>query len=166
MSHRKRQRSRVPLSSSYDFLGHVSSSIGGQLKTLSDKDKHAINDGVFHLLSEIGFEQLPEVLECFFDNKTIIKKNNRYCFGIELVERCLRSSNKDISLYQQNQKDHLDISNENVYCGTGGAAPLILDYEKKIYRPSLKTDLLNAARVVDKLRNLSFFSRPLVLTDI
>ena len=27
-------------------------------------------------------------------------------------------------------------------------------------------DLLNAARVVDRLDNLSFFSRPLVLTDI
>ena len=114
MSRRKRQRSRVPLSSSYDFSGHVSNSIGGQLKTLSDKEKHAINDGVFYLLSEIGFEQLPEVLECFVDNKTIIKKNNRYCFGIELVERCLRSFNKEILLYQQKQKDYLDISNGNV----------------------------------------------------
>ena len=51
-------------------------------------------------------------------------------------------------------------------CGTGGAAPLILDFEKKIYRPSLKNDLLSAARVVDKLEHLSFFSRPLVLTDV
>ena len=166
MSRRKGQRSRAPLGTQYALPDHFSNSVGGQLKTISDKEKHAINDGVFHLLSEIGFEQLPKFLECFVDNKTIIKKNNRYCFGIELVERCLRSFNKDISLYQQNQKDSLDISNENVYCGTGGAAPLILDYEKKIYRPSLKTDLLNAARVVDKLQNLSFFSRPLVLTDI
>ena len=166
MSRRKGQRSRAPLDSDHALAYHVSSSIGGQLKTLSDKEKYEINDGVFHILSEIGFEQLPGFLDCFVDNKTVIKKNNRYCFGIELVERCLKSFNKDILLYQQNKKDYLDISNRNVYCGTGGAAPLILDYEKKIYRPSLKTDLLSAARVVDKLGHLSFFSRPLVLTDI
>ena len=102
MSRRKGQRSRAPLGSAYALPDHFSNSVGGQLRTLSDKEKHEINDGVFHLLSEIGFEQLPEFLECFVDNKTIIKKNNRYCFGIELVERCLRSFNKDISLYQQN----------------------------------------------------------------
>ena len=166
MSRRKRQRSKAPLGSGYALNGHVFTPIGAQLKTLSDKDKHAINGGVFHLLSEIGFEQLPRFLECFVDNKIITKKNNRYCFGIELVEKCLRSAKKEILLYEQNQIDYLDISNGNVYCGTGGAAPLILDHEKKIYRPSLRKDLLNAARVVDKLSNLSFFSRPLVLTDI
>ena len=114
MSRRKGQRSRAPLGSAYALPDHFSNSVGGQLRTLSDKEKHEINDGVFHLLSEIGFEQLPEFLECFVDNKKIIKKNNRYCFGIELVERCLRSFDKDISLYQQNQKDSLDLSNENV----------------------------------------------------
>ena len=71
MSRRKGQRSRAPLGNKYPLADHVSNSVGGRLKTLSDKEKHAINDGVFHLLSEIGFEQLPEFLECFVDNKTI-----------------------------------------------------------------------------------------------
>ena len=117
-------------------------------------------------MSELGLEQLPKFLERFVDNKTIIKKNNRFCFGLGLIDQCLKSFNNKILLHQQNRENYLDLSRGNVYFGTGGAAPLILDYENKIYRPSLGKDLLNAARVVDKLDNLSFFSRPLVLTDI
>ena len=166
MSRRRGPRSRVSQGGGSPLPGFVSHAIGGHLNTLTNKEKHEINDGVLQVLSEIGFEQLPKFLECFIDNKTITKKNNRYCFGIELIERCLTSTNNEILLYRQNQEDYLSLSNGNVYCGTGGAAPLILDYEKKIYRPSLRKDLLSAARVVDKLENLRFFSRPLVLTDI
>ena len=139
---------------------------GNSLNTLSEKEKAEINAGVQHILSEIGFEQLPKFLECLVDNKTIIKKNNRFCFGLELIDECLKSFNNKILLHQQNRENYLDLSKGNVYFGTGGAAPLILDYEKKVYRPSLGKDLLNAARVVDRLDNLNFFSRPLVLTDI
>ena len=143
-------------------LGFFSSS----LNTLSEKDKAEIHAGVQHILSEIGFEQLPKFLERFVDNKTIIRKNNRFCFGLGLIDQCLQSFNNKVLLHQQNRENYLDLSKGNVYFGTGGAAPLILDYERKVYRPSLVKDLLNAARVVDRLDNLSFFSRPLVLTDI
>ena len=166
MSRRRGPRSRAALGVAPAFPDFVSKAFGGHLNTLTNKEKHEINDGVLHVLSEIGFEQLPEFLECFVDNKTITKKNNRYCFGLDFIERCLSSINNEILLHRQNQEDYLSLSNGNVYCGTGGAAPLILDYEKKVYRPSLRKDLLNAARVVDKLENLSFFSRPLVLTDV
>ena len=146
-------------------VSHVSS-VGSQLKTLSDKEKHDIHAGVLIALSEIGFEGLPNFLKRFVDNKTIIKKNDRFCFGIELIESCLENCNKTILLHNQNRENHLELTIGNVYCGTGGAAPLILDLKNKVYRPSLSKDLLNAARVVDRLSNISFFSRPLVLTDI
>ena len=63
------------------LVSHVSSA-GSQLKTLSDKEKHDIHAGVLVALSEIGFEGLPNFLKRFVDNKTIIKKNDRFCFGI------------------------------------------------------------------------------------
>ncbi len=166
MSRRRGPRSRASKGGGATLPDFVSHAIGGHLNTLTSKEMHKINDGVLHVLSEIGFEQLPKFLDRFVDNKTIIQKNNRYCFTIEHIERCLNSINKEILLYRQNQEDYLSLSDGNVYCGTGGAAPLILDYEKKVYRPSLRKDLLSAARVVDKLDNLSFFSRPLVLTDV
>ena len=166
MSRRRGSRTRGAQEST-DFDNTKNLSVNGSsLNTLSEKDKADIHSGVQHILSEIGFEQLPKFLECFIDNKTIIKKNNRYCFGLELLDQCLKSFNRKILLHQQNRENYLDLSKGNVYFGTGGAAPLILDYERKVYRPSLGKDLLNAARVVDRLDNLSFFSRPLVLTDI
>ena len=131
MSRRRGARSRASLGKDTNTPDFVFHAFGGHLDTLTNKEKHEINDGVLHVLSEIGFEQLPKFLECFVDSKTITKKNNRYCFGIELIERCLSSTNNEILLYQQNQEDYLSLSNGNVYCGTGGAAPLILDYKKK-----------------------------------
>ena len=166
MSRRRGSRSRGAQKSVVSDNSKKLSVFGSSLNTLSEKDKAGIDAGVRHILSEIGFEQLPKFLECFIDNKTIIKKNNRFCFGLGLIDQCLQSFNNKILLHQQNRENYLDLSKGNVYFGTGGAAPLILDYERKVYRPSLGKDLLNAARVVDKLDNLSFFSRPLVLTDI
>ena len=166
MSRRRGSRSRGAQKSDGFDSSKNSSVFGRSLNTLSEKDKAEIHAGVQHILSEIGFEQLPKFLERFVDNKTIIRKNNRFCFGLGLIDRCLKSFNNKILLHQQDRDNYLDLSRGNVYFGTGGAAPLILDYENKIYRPSLGKDLLNAARVVDKLDNLSFFSRPLVLTDI
>ena len=131
MSRRRGARSRASLGIDADTPAFILQAFGDHLNTLTNKEKHEINDGVLHVLSEIGFEQLPRFLECFIDNKTIIKKNNRYCFGIELIEQCLSSTNNQILLYRQNQEGYLSLSNGNVYCGTGGAAPLILDYKKK-----------------------------------
>ncbi len=166
MSRRRGKRSSGEEGKQVTMVHSQVSSSGGDLKTLSDKEKHEINAGVLVALSEIGFEGLPNFLKPFVDNKTIIEKDGRFCFGTELIESCVKNCNKSILLNSQNSENHLDLTIGNVYCGTGGAAPLILDLKKNIYRPSSSKDLLNAARVVDRLSNLSFFSRPLVLTDI
>ena len=135
MSRRRGSRSRGAQKSIDSDNSKNLSVFGSILNTLSEKDKAEINAGVQHILSEIGFEQLPKFLERYIDNKTIIRKNNRFCFGLGLVEQCLKSFNKKILLHQQNRENYLDLSNGNVYFGTGGAAPLILDNEKKFIGP-------------------------------
>ena len=161
MSRRRGKRSNGLEGVERSTVANHASSLGSQLKTLSDKEKHDIEAGVLVALSEIGFEGLPNFLTRFVDNKTIIKKKDRFCFSIELIESCLKYCNKTILLHHQNRESHLDLKIGNVYCGTGGAAPMILDLKKKVYRPSLSKDLLNAARVVDRLSNLSFFFQTL-----
>ena len=105
MSRRRGSRSRGAQESiGFDYSKNLSV-FGSSLNTLSEKDKAEIHSGVQHILSEIGFEQLPKFLECFIDNKTIIKKNNRYCFGLELLDQCLKSFNRKILLHQQNQEN-------------------------------------------------------------
>ena len=135
MGRRRGPRSRTSVGVNRSSPNSLSYAIGGHLNTLTNKEKHEINDGVFHVLAEIAFEQLPNFLERFVDNKTIIKKHNRYCFGLELIEQYLASINNEILLHCQNQEDYLSLSNGNVYCGSGGATPLILIYEKKFTGP-------------------------------
>ena len=133
MSRRRGSRSRAA-QKSVEFDNSKNLSVfGSSLNTLSENNKAEIHAGVQHILSEIGFEQLPKFLERFVDNKTIIRKNNRFCFGLGLIDQCLKSFNNKILLHQQNRENYLDLSKGNVYFGTGGAAPLILDYEKKDY---------------------------------
>ena len=146
MSRRRGSRSRGAQESIVSDNSKNLSVFGSSLNTLSEKDKAEIHAGVQHILSEIGFEQLPKFLERFVDNKTIIKKNNRFCFGLGLIDQCLKSFNNKILLHQQNRENYLDLSKGNVYFGTGGAAPLILDYENKIYRPSLGKDLFECSK--------------------
>ena len=91
MSRRRGSRSRAAqVSGEFDNSKELSV-FGSSLNTLSEKDKAEIHAGVQHILSEIGFEKLPKFLERFVDNKTIVRKNNRFCFGLGLIDQCLKS---------------------------------------------------------------------------
>ena len=118
MSRRKGQRSRAPLGRGYALTDHVSTPIGAQLKTLSDKDKHAINDGVFHLLSEIGFEQLPKFLECFVDNK-IITDSHIKSYENEILSRKTETKTDEKPILDLNLKNEftqvISLPNEESY---------------------------------------------------
>ena len=89
MSRRRGSRSRAAQESIEFDTSKNLSVFGSSLNTLSEKAKAEINAGVQHILSEIGFEQLPKFLERFIDNKTIIRKNNRFCFGLGMIDQCL-----------------------------------------------------------------------------
>ena len=75
MSRKRGSRSRGTQANNGCNASQTLRAYGSSLKTLSEKEKAEINAGVRHILSEIGFEQLPKFLECFVDKKTIIKKN-------------------------------------------------------------------------------------------
>jgi trimethylamine--corrinoid protein Co-methyltransferase len=53
-----------------------------------------------------------------------------------------------------------------VHVGSGGAAPMILDLDSGQYRESVLGDLYDAARLVDSLEHIHFFSRSLVARDM
>ena len=74
MSRRRGARSRASLGVEPALPDFVFRAFGGQLNTLTDKEMHEINDGVLHVLSEIGFEQLPKFLDRFVGKKAINTK--------------------------------------------------------------------------------------------
>jgi trimethylamine--corrinoid protein Co-methyltransferase len=73
---------------------------------------------------------------------------------------------KDFKLCGQNPEYDMQLGDGRVYAGSGGAAPMILDLETNRYRESCLEDLYAAARLVDSLEHLHFFSRSLVARDM
>ena len=73
---------------------------------------------------------------------------------------------KEIKLCGRDVKFDLDCSRRKSYLGTGGASPNILDLKNQRYRESRLADIYDAARIVEKMENIHFFSRPMVARDM
>ena len=140
---------------------------GGRAKVLDQKSVAAIHKAVINILETIGLATSSEIVrEIFLKNGAIISKHNRILIPENLLSKALRNVQKKITLYGQNNANDLFLEKNKVYVGTGGAAPLIFDPDKFDYRDSTLQDLHNAARLVDTLDNIHFFSRPVTATDI
>ena len=119
------------------------------------------------ILETIGVAHAPpNVEELVLDAGGRRLPNNRLAFPSALVTSAIAGLRRDITLYGQISGQELDLSSQQVHAGTGGAAPFIVDINNNEYRNSTLVDLYDAARLVDTLRNIQFFSRSMVATDI
>ena len=69
-------------------------------------------------------------------------------------------------LYARDGKNDLDLTEDKVHLGTGGAAVKILDLDTGQPRSSTLKDLYDLGRLVDRLDHIHFFLRPCIPTDI
>ncbi len=140
---------------------------GGKLDVLSSDSQDRIHNASLKLLSTVGMSEIPEVVQkIIIDNGGSLDENGRLLFPTELVERALVGFSRDFTLYGQCSGYELKLSSTNVYAGSGGASPQLLDIESGKYRASTLTDLYDAARLVDKLDNIHFFARSMVAGDM
>ena len=95
-----------------------------------------------------------------------LDQDGRLHFSADLIERALDGLQRDFSLCGQQAEHDLQLGGQRVHVGSGGAAPLIMDLESGCYRESSLRDLYDAARVVDSLEHIHFFSRSLVARDM
>ncbi len=92
--------------------------------------------------------------------------DGRLHFSATLIEQALQGMERNFTLCGQKPEYDMQLGDARVYAGSGGAAPMILDLETSIYRESQLEDLYAAARLVDGLEHLHFFSRSLVARDM
>jgi len=143
---------------------------GGQYKPLSDKDIATIHDAALTILEEIGFtyesglDKVIEILESA--GASVDKKASRVRFPRALIEEHIRSAPERVILYSRDGKNDLDLGEDRVHLGTGGAAVRIVDMETGRYRSTTLKDLYLLGRLVQKLENIHFFLRPCIPTDI
>ncbi|MEM7538570.1 MAG: trimethylamine methyltransferase family protein [Chloroflexota bacterium] len=140
---------------------------GGRYRPLSETDVTYIDGAICHILANVGFAEAPPiVVETVTSRGGHVDYNGRLLFPEPLFREALAGFQRNFTLHGQQPKHELRLSGKHVHVGSGGASPQVVDLDTGQYRDSTLDDLYNAARLVDALDHLHFFSRSLVARDM
>ncbi|MCF8104890.1 MAG: trimethylamine methyltransferase family protein [Desulfohalobiaceae bacterium] len=143
---------------------------GGLYRPLNMEQVRTIHEAALGILERtgIGFEpDLRPVVDLLVrSGAEIIPEQNRLRIPRNLIEECLDLTPERVVLFSRDGNNDLDLGDDRVHLGTGGAAVKILDQKSGRARPTTLQDLYLLARLVDKLPNIHFFLRPCIPTDI
>ncbi|MDA3917029.1 MAG: trimethylamine methyltransferase family protein [Deltaproteobacteria bacterium] len=84
----------------------------------------------------------------------------------ELIIEQVAKTPEKVVLCGQDEKNDLNLTENRVHLGTGGAAIKILDPDTGEVRSTTLKDLYNVSRLADQLENIHFLVRPCIPTDI
>ena len=134
---------------------------------LHDADMFTIHEAALAVLANTGLDEAsPIVVDLVVAAGGRLDSRGRLLFPPDLVTTALADLRRDITLYGRAGDNDMTLSSGAVYVGTGGASPLIFDAGLRKYRESNLVDLYDAARLVDRLDHVHFFSRPVVARDM
>ncbi len=140
---------------------------GGAYKPLTDIQLEQIHNAVMDVLENIGIaDPIPVVEEAALKQGCWLDDDGRLCFPRALVEDIIAEAPGDQRFCGREERFDLDLSAERVHTYGGGEAVTILDVGADGFRPSVLTDVYDAARLVDKLDNIHAFSRLIVATEM
>ncbi len=140
---------------------------GGRYAPLPGEAVLAVHRAALDILARIGLSNAPaSVVKLVCDAGGSASESGRLLFPTDLVERCIAGLPREVVLCGQQERHDLAMSGARVHVGSGGAAPSIVDLETGQYRDSTLRDLYDAARLVDALEHVHFFSRSLVARDM
>ncbi|MDJ0777525.1 MAG: trimethylamine methyltransferase family protein [Gammaproteobacteria bacterium] len=141
--------------------------VGGRYRPLDSDDLPAVDAAVRKILADVGMAEAPAVVVAAVAAAGgELGGDGRLRFPAELIESALAGLARDFTLCGRDPAHDLQLGGGRVYVGSGGAAPMILDLDSGRYRESRLADLYDAARLVDSLDNIHFFSRSLVARDM
>ena len=140
---------------------------GGQYRPLTETDIAAIEENIFRILEEVGFnEATPHCVEVCTAAGAVLGEDGRLRMPRHVVENALRQAQRELVLYGQDPAHDLDISGSRVHFSTAGAAVMIADAANNCYRESLAQDLYDLARIADTCEHIHMFQRMCVLRDV
>ena len=140
---------------------------GGNLNPLDERGIAAIHAAALELLASTGISEAPSsAVKLVADAGGRLDDAGRLLFPEKLVEAALTGLQRDFTLYGRAADKDLVLTPGAVHVGTGGASPQLFDMQLGRYRDSCLADLYDAARLVDRLTHIHFFSRPLVARDM
>jgi trimethylamine---corrinoid protein Co-methyltransferase len=143
---------------------------GTQYRPLSEEQVKTIHEAALTILEGIGFtfeSGLDETLEMLERAGAKVDHGNaRIRFPRDLILGEAAKAPQRVILFSRDGKNDLDLTDNRVHLGTGGAAIRILDIETSKSRPTTLQDLYQLGRLADRLNNIHFFLRPCIPTDI
>ena len=112
---------------------------GGQYKPLSEKEIQTIHEAALSILEQTGFtfeSGIDDTLRMLETAGMHVDRGEaRIRFPRNVVLEHIRKAPRRVVLYSRTGRDDLDLTEDRVYLGTGGAAIRIIDLETGEYRP-------------------------------
>ena len=134
---------------------------------LSDEETRKIHHAALKLLAEVGMANPTDrVQDAALRHGCTIDDDGRLLFPESLVEDCLAQASREFVVYGRNSRFDFEAKNARLNFCTGGAAISMLDSRTRGYRDSTLRDLYDLARLCDCLKNIQWFTRPVVATDM
>ncbi|MFZ7126197.1 MAG: trimethylamine methyltransferase family protein [Desulfobacterales bacterium] len=143
---------------------------GGQYKPLSERDIETLHDAALTVLEktgltyESGLDDTLEMLEKA--GAEVDRAQARIRLPRDLVTAQAEKAPERVVLFGRGEGNDLDLTEDRVHMGTGGAAIKVLDPETGAARPSTLKDIYDIGRLVDRLDHIHFYLRPCIPTDI
>ena len=141
--------------------------LGGRYKPLSDADVVAIEENIFRILEEVGFnDATPHCIEACESVGAIMGDDGRIRMPRQVVENAMQQSQRNLVLHGQDSVHDLKIGGSRVHFSTAGAAVMIAEPTKNNYRDSTAQDLYDMARIADTCEHIHMFQRTCIPRDI
>ena len=141
--------------------------VGGRLALLDEDELDLIHDTALAILADTGLaDPTDEATDLVLAAGGSLSLDCRLLFPPALIERVIDSLPGRITLCGRRPGTDLVLGGTAVHLGSGGASPQILDLDTGRYRDSVLTDIHDAARIVEQMDHIHFFSRPMVARDI
>ncbi|MGC1429075.1 MAG: trimethylamine methyltransferase family protein [Albidovulum sp.] len=139
----------------------------GRLRPLDDAGLAHIHKASLEILDLIGMKDAPPVvIRAITQRGGRLTDDGRLTFPTALVTEAMAGFRRGYTLFGRAPGRDLDLSGAHVHAGSGGASPHIVDFQDGRYRPATLADLYDAARLVDTLDNVQFFSRSMIAGDM
>lgn len=143
---------------------------GGLYAPLNQEEITTIHQAALTILEttgmayENGLEDMARMLED--KGASVDHDTRRIRFSPGMITDAVAKAPSKVLLCGRDAEHDLDLYEDKVYMGTGGAAIKILDLETGERRATTLADLYDATRLVDQLDNIHFLVRPCIPTDI
>ena len=139
---------------------------GGTYMPLTEAECAQIYQMAVRLLEELGMGEVPPQLATQLKAHGAVERGGRVLFPAALIEAAVAAAPRNFTLYGRDPARDIEVGEDRVHFGTGGAAVQTLDLETGDYRPSTLRDLYDFTRLQDGLANVSWFTRCCVATDM